>query len=177
MRLFEHQHHSLLFLLSHSSSSTLLYFPLSFGQSYLAGCYPGVLLLCLPRSILETSPETSHFLTNDYYSSLVFFSRFLLISPWPSFPEITGLRSPAWEMLQREVGLSISKETLTQTHHVQSPEEETHAIAAPCWNLHVQTRLYSHLVYVHCWPKRCLKCIVFVLSYHPSLWTHLWVSH
>lgn len=95
MRLFEHQHHSLLFLLSHPSSSTLLYFPFSFGQSYLAGYYPGVLLLCLPRSILETSPETSHFLTNDQYSSLVFFSRFLLISPWPSFLETTGLRSPA----------------------------------------------------------------------------------
>lgn len=62
----------------------------------------------------------------------------------------------------------------TQTH-VQSPEEEM----CPTIEIHKQTYIYSYIliysivVWVHCWPKRCLKRIVFVLSYHPSLWTHL----
>ena len=58
-------------------------------------------------------------------------------------------------------------------HNVLSPQKKKCTPPLLTIDIHKQTFIYSSLVRVRSRPKRCLKWVVFVLSYHSSLWTHL----
>lgn len=80
-----------------------------------------------------------------------------------------GLR----HFMERGQAKQLRRNRPIQTQHVWLPQEEMHPITANSWNSQANFIYISSLVWVHCWPKRWLKRIVFVLSYHPSWWTRL----